>query len=80
MSNFKLIAYHFMTYDYLVSSVRQHFHNTIVISFGYQRIDVEVALPFVSFFGKYVSGVRVAALNLASRGGSETLRRALMCF
>ena len=51
-----------------------------MISLGYQRIDVEVALPFVSFFGKYVSGVRVAALNLASRGSPETLRRALMCF
>ena len=71
-----------MTIDYslLVSSVRQHFQNTIPISFGHKCVDVEMAFPFVRLFRKYVTRVRMAALDLAGRGRSETLRRALMCF
>jgi hypothetical protein len=69
------------TYDFdLVSSVRQHFHNTIVIGFGHERVDIEVPFSFISFLSQYVARVGMAPLDLSSGGSAKPFRCAFVCF
>ncbi len=64
----------------LVSSVRQHFEHTIVIGLGDKRVDIEMPFSLISFFGKYVSRVRMATFQFSSGGDSESFRRTFVCF
>jgi isocitrate dehydrogenase kinase/phosphatase len=51
----------------LIPTVRQHRHHTLVIGFGYEHIDIEMALPLISFLRQNVPRMRMATLDF-SRG------------
>ena len=64
----------------LISSVGQHRLDALLIAFGNDCVNIQLALTFVRLLGQNVAGVAVAALNLSRRGKAKTLGRALMCF
>ena len=64
----------------LVSSVRQHRLDALLIGSRYQTVNIKQSLPLVGFLGQDVTRVRMAALDLSSRGQAKTFRRTFMCF
>jgi hypothetical protein len=48
----------------LISSVRQHRHHALMISFRDEHVDVQMALPLGSLFRQYVPRMRMAPLDL----------------
>jgi len=64
----------------LIPSVRQHSLDSFLIAFAHHYIDIEMSLSLIRFFGQDVTRMRVAALDLAARGGAKSLRRASMRF
>jgi len=61
-----------------ISSVRQHRHHTIVVGLGDEHIDVQMALSLIGLLRQYVPRMRVAPLDLSSRGQPHSLRSAFM--
>jgi hypothetical protein len=51
-----------------------------VVSLGNERIDIQVTLPLVCLLRQYVSCMRVAALDLSSRGQPYSLGCTFVCF
>jgi hypothetical protein len=51
-----------------------------MICLGDKHVDIKVPFTFIGFLCQYVSRMRMTALDLASRGGSEPFRCAFMCF
>ena len=64
----------------LVSAVRQHFLDPLLVAFADQHIDVQNAFPLVRLLCQNVARMAVTAFEFTARGGPETLRGALMCF
>ena len=58
----------------LISSVRQHRHHPLVIGFGHEHIDIEVAFPLIRFLRQNVTRMRMATLDLPSGGQAHSLR------
>lgn len=46
-----------------VSSVREHFLDSFLVAFADQRVDVEDAFTFISFFRQNMACVRMAAFE-----------------
>jgi hypothetical protein len=62
----------------LIPTVRQHRHHAIVIRFGHEHVDIELAFTLISFLRQNVSRVRMATLDLSSGGQAHSLRCTLM--
>jgi hypothetical protein len=71
-----LVTYHAA----LVSSIRQHFHYTIMVRLGDEHVDIKLPFSLVGFLGQNMSRVGVPALDLAGSGNSEPFGCALVCF
>jgi len=65
---------------FLVSSVRQHRLDSLLVRLGHQHINVEQSLPLVCFLRQNVARMRVAAFDLSGRGQAKAFRRTLVCF
>jgi hypothetical protein len=63
-----------------ISSVRQHRHHTIVIGLGDEHIYVQMELSLIGLLRQDVPRMRVATLNLSSRGQPHSLGGAFVCF
>jgi hypothetical protein len=64
----------------LVSSVRQHRFDSLLVGFRHQRVNVEQTLSLVLFLGQNMARMRMAALDLSGGGQTKTLGRTLVCF
>jgi len=64
----------------LISSVRQHSLDALLIALGNHHVHVEISLSLIRLLGQDVPRVRMAALNLAGGGHAKSLGRAFMCF
>jgi hypothetical protein len=62
----------------LISSVRQHRCHTIVVRFGYQHINIEMALSLIGLLRQNVPRMRMATLDLATGSQAKSLRRTLV--
>jgi hypothetical protein len=63
----------------LIPSVRQHSLDAFLIAFRNQDIDIQIPFSLVRLLGQDMTRMRMAALDLASRGGAESLRSAFVC-
>jgi hypothetical protein len=63
----------------LISSIRQHSLDSLLIAIAHHYIDVKISLSLIRFLGQDVTRMRVAAFDFAGRGGAKSLRRASMC-
>jgi hypothetical protein len=65
---------------HLISSVRQHRFDSLLVCFCNQTVNVEQSFPLVALFCQNMARVRVTTFDLTGRGNSKALRRTLMCF
>ena len=59
---------------FLIPTVRQHRHHALVIGFGDEHINIEVAFPLIRFLRQNVTRMRMATLDLPSGGQAHSLR------
>ena len=64
----------------LIATVRQHRHHAVVISFGNERVDIQLTFSLVRLLGQYVSRMRVASLDLPGGREPHSLGRTFVCF
>ncbi len=64
----------------LITSIRQHRLDALLISIGDEPINVQVTLTLSSLLSQNVARVRMAALDLSGRGKAKTLGRTFMSF
>jgi hypothetical protein len=76
----ELLPFTFLLFTLLVSSVWQHFLNPLLVAFGNQRVNIEIAFSLARLFRQDMTGVRMSAFEFAAGGRAKTLCRAFMCF
>jgi hypothetical protein len=64
----------------LISSVRQHCLDALLIAFRDDRIYIKIALTFLCFACQNMAGMAVSTLELASGSRAKTLCGAFVCF
>jgi hypothetical protein len=64
----------------LVSTVRQHRHDAVMVRLGDEHIDIEVPLSLIGLFGQYVARMRMATLDLSGSCEPHSLGCTFMCF
>jgi hypothetical protein len=64
----------------LISSIRQHSLDALLIAVSNHYVDIQIPLSFVGFLRQNVARMRMATLDLASRSQAKPLGRAFMCF
>ena len=64
----------------LVSSVRQHLLDSLLIAFAHECVYVEVPFPLLRLFGQNMTRVRMTAFEFAARRRAKTLCCAFVCF
>jgi len=64
----------------LVSPIRQHPFDTLLVALSDYAVDIQQALSLVCLFGQDVARMRMSALDLASGSQAKTLLRAFVCF
>jgi len=69
-----------MTQFLLISPIRQHAFDTLLVALSDYTVNIQQALSLVSLLGQDVTRMRMSALNLASGSQAKTFRRAFVCF
>ena len=64
----------------LISSVRQHGLDALLVALGNDRIYIEIAFTFMCFACQNMARMAVSPLELARGSRAKTLCRALVCF
>jgi len=77
LSNWQLVIKNWQ-WSLLIPTVRQHRCHTIVVRFGDQHIDIEMALSLIGLLRQNVPRMRMATLDLATGSQAKSLRRTLV--
>jgi hypothetical protein len=64
----------------LISTVRQHRHDAVMVRLRDEHIDIEVPLSLIGLLGQYVPRMRMATLDFSGSRESHSLGRTFMCF